>query len=688
MVAEPGEPSANQGLPSACKHDRQHVAANPFVTATVNGREVSLPVGASRPHLYDNGFKTVRAEIRIGLVVAVALARTPSLPSQTTSRSSSAAERVQIDVTVTDSAGHAASGLTESEFEVLQNGKPQKIADFSFVPRHAETPTEGASFKVQPWPGPFPGGIAPDDGHLTLVLMLDDLHLSPAAREPVSRALLAFIDGQIRPGDLVAIVRTAGGTGALQQLTGDKAILHSALAQLRVEATEAGKTEEQSDDAQAESTRFTLRTVLDGLESMQGRKSLLLFSDNMKLFMSPGISDGLTERANRSSVVFYAVDPRGLSPAPLARESSLLAIPADAGLGALARDTGGVFFDNTHDAATVLARVLLDQEGYYRILCSPPEPASDATAAGRLASGITVRLNRPGLRVRTRTGFPLETRPVFGNRQEVPIGQTLPAPPFASGGLRLRLTPLVSNHTASTLEALINIDMRDIALTSDSKGLHNGQLEVVGAVFSTRGSALGSAAQAYSVRIPPENFKRDQAEGLDATVLLPLRVSGPVQVHALVRDVTSGRLGSATQFLNLPDFRSGRLALSGIFLGPATDAPQREPGETASVRVFKAGRSISFAYSILNAGVDAEKRPHVEIQVRIFREGNQIYEGDPEMSPTGPDADPALRARKGNLNLSATARPGQYLLVLSATDKTAPATAPRTATASIDFEVR
>ncbi len=126
--------------------------------------------------------------------------------------------------------------------------------------------------------------------------------------------------------------------------------------------------------------------------------------------------------------------------------------------------------------------------------------------------------------------------------------------------------------------------------------------------------------------------------------------------------------------------------ISGILLSGASSEAADEPGENPAARIFKAGRTVTFTYSILNARMDAEKRPRLEVRVHVFREGQEIYAGDPVTVSPGADTDPAIRTRAGNLLLHATARPGRYTLEITVTDSAA---APqRTATQSIDFEVR
>jgi len=47
--------------------------------------------------------------------------------------------------------------------------------------------------------------------------------------QPFDRDWKKFVDAQMQPGDLAAIVRTSSGAGALQRLSGDKQQLYAAI---------------------------------------------------------------------------------------------------------------------------------------------------------------------------------------------------------------------------------------------------------------------------------------------------------------------------------------------------------------------------------------------------------------------------------------------------------------------------
>jgi len=69
--------------------------------------------------------------------------------------------------------------------------------------------------------------------HRTIAIVLDDLNLSFGSIYQTRKSLRKFVDEQMQPDDLVAIIRTGGGVGALQQFTTDKRVLYAAIDKLR-----------------------------------------------------------------------------------------------------------------------------------------------------------------------------------------------------------------------------------------------------------------------------------------------------------------------------------------------------------------------------------------------------------------------------------------------------------------------
>lgn len=154
---------------------------------------------------------------------------------------------VQVDAVVSDSKGKQVTNLEAKDFEILQDGKPQKITHFSYVstvpPKPAVPSTQVAAVdkKAPPAPPVPTQRLKMNQVRRTIALVVDDLGLSFESIAQVRGALKKFVDNQIEPGDLVAIMRTGAGMGALQSFTTNKAELYAAIE--RVKFNSLGRVE-------------------------------------------------------------------------------------------------------------------------------------------------------------------------------------------------------------------------------------------------------------------------------------------------------------------------------------------------------------------------------------------------------------------------------------------------------------
>src|SRR5262245_11684296 len=138
---------------------------------------------------------------------------------------------VQVDAVVTKD-GKPVKGLTADDFEIYEDGKKQTITSFAYISNVPSTPV--IATKGQPGNVPLaPRPINPNDPHRTIAFVVDDLGISAESMASVRKQLRKFVNEQLQPNDVVAIIRTGGEMGALQQFTNDKRLLSRAVDQLR-----------------------------------------------------------------------------------------------------------------------------------------------------------------------------------------------------------------------------------------------------------------------------------------------------------------------------------------------------------------------------------------------------------------------------------------------------------------------
>ena len=258
---------------------------------------------------------------------------------------------VQVDVVVTDKDGNQIADLRPQEFEILEDGKAQTITNFSYIeagkPISSIVATNRDSADSRKDRAPVaPAPLARAQVQRTIALVIDDLGLSFESVSFVGQALKRFVDEQMQPGDLVAILRTSAGVSALQQFTSDKRLLNAAIERVRWNPqgrgglspfptlNEASAGADTRDSIQfmkeAEEERAALYSVgtfgsmspiIKGLGDMPGRKSLVLISEACRLFTTQGRNiqliqamRRLTDQANAASVSIYTIDASGLQP--------------------------------------------------------------------------------------------------------------------------------------------------------------------------------------------------------------------------------------------------------------------------------------------------------------------------------------------------------------------------------------
>ncbi|HYE75431.1 MAG TPA: VWA domain-containing protein, partial [Blastocatellia bacterium] len=277
---------------------------------------------------------------------------------------------VQIDAVVTDKDGNHVRDLSAEDFEVYEDGKKQEITNFSYI-QTAATSTNALTEKkvvnktaINNLPPISPTRIRSENVKRTIALVVDDLGLSFESMVFVRNALIKFVNEQMQPNDLIAIVRTSAGTGALQQFTTDKRLLLAAIDRIqfsfkgnielgnfsplkqaglgRPNGNPSNVSSAPTNDGLEEFRRdsFVIGTlgavsyVIRGLRDMPGRKSVIFLSDGISIysgliqgsraaynnsFLGNGYQDKvidamlrLTDQANRASVVISTVDARGL----------------------------------------------------------------------------------------------------------------------------------------------------------------------------------------------------------------------------------------------------------------------------------------------------------------------------------------------------------------------------------------
>jgi len=669
---------------------------------------------------------------------------------------------IRLDVTVTDAKGKAIADLKPDEIEIYENGEKQKITSLSFV--------SGSARKIVPKIDPAdktaipipPAQLRPEQIRRTIALIVDDLTLSFESTYQTRRALKKFVDEQMEDGDLVAIIRTGAGIGALQQFTSDKRILYAAIEKVKwnplgtggvsafaplEEKTQADPDAEEPLPGERTQEGFerefrdfrdnffvtgslgALDFVIRGMSELPGRKSVVLFSDGFAMLNTDatGVVEASTvlgplkkliENANRASVVVYAMDPRGLVytgltaadntsgrtteevDKDLSDRRTKLSDTQDA-LRYISEETGGFAIVDSNDISGGVQRVLEDQS-YYLVSYEPDSDTFDQ--AKRKFNKVEVKVLRKGATARYRSGFfnvadrEKTVKPVATSASPAEQLQAALLSPFAVSGINLRLNALFGNDpkNVSFVRSLLHVTAADLQFTDIENGRKKAVFDVLAISFGDNGQAIDQLSKSYTLTVTPDAYKRAMTDGFVYHFLFPIKKAGPYQYRVAIRDMQSGRIGSASQFIEVPDLKKKRLTLSSIVLESLSEetmskaaggaAYESNPMTDTALRRVRLGSVLRAGFEVYNARPDSAKHPQLTAKVRIFHDGKLILDG--KQSPvefTGQSDLQHIRVSRA-LSLGRKTAPGDYILQIIIRDEQAKPK-DQIATQFIQFEI-
>ena len=365
---------------------------------------------------------------------------------------------VRVDVIVTDRQGNPVNDLKLEDFEITEDGKPQKPETMRLVKIDATTAPSYTQRTIRTRIDEETA--AADENSRIFVFFLDDYHVRKEGSMSVRRPIIEFINNQLAPNDLIGVMYPLTPIDAVTLTRNHQSVINT------IEKFEGRKynydpinelerayvyklTPDVIERLRRQVSLTAIRGVSTKLGSLrEGRKSLILVSEGYSALLPPqmrsdmaggfgdpgratrdpfaGDNNPLEERAqftamtdllqelqdvfaaaNRNNTAIYAVDPRGLSTGEfditsnisMSTSQSYLNSSVDS-LRTIAENTDGRAIVNRNDLAAGMKQIVRDSSAYYLVgYTSNPAPTDGKFHA------IRVRVKRPGVDVRARKGY-------------------------------------------------------------------------------------------------------------------------------------------------------------------------------------------------------------------------------------------------------------------------------------------
>jgi VWFA-related protein len=526
--------------------------------------------------------------------------------------------------------GALVKGLKASDFQILENGKPQKIASFDYenvdeAASLAEKTVSGKATVADLIERSFGSDPVKLKDHRLIVIFFD---LSSMQDEDIDRAVDAakkYVTEKMQPADLVAMVSMSTGLSLDQDFTSDKTALLHVLAAYNGDDTTGfanggtGSTDGTSDDTTAfaaDDTEYNslntdrellaIRSIAKSLEHVDQRKSMLYFSGGLT---RNGIENqaslrAATNEAAKANLAIYSVDSRGLQAMPPggdATKGSLRGSSAYSGaaitaqfnanfssqetLATLSSDTGGKAFFDSNDFAPAFQQVQNDTQAYYILGFKSTDERQDGSYRH-----LTVKVNRPDVKLEYRPGYfaPADFHHQKTEDREIALQEQLRSDvPATDVTMYLQALYFRGNDAHGDLFVPVSLIVPGSQIPfAKVKDLDKASLDIMGQVRRPVGKntdvcaisttddehnfvTVGNVRDTVKLSVnQAQQVERKNIQYSTGFTLAP----GCYQLKFVVRENQTGAMGSFETLINVPDLKKVPVKLSSVVL-----ASQRTP---------------------------------------------------------------------------------------------------------------
>lgn len=465
----------------------------------------------------------------------------------------------------------------------------------------------------------------------------------------------------------------------------------------------------QQSRAATSNTLYSLEGLMRSSAPLPGRKLIFFISDG---FVTDPRSSNVLERlrqvtrtAAQVGAVIYTMDARGTfvntytdasqNPYPdftgsVSRNVFAEGVATQEPLGILADDTGGRAILNSNSFSEGFKRALDESSNYY-LLAWRPESEAEHNGKARIVVSIK---GRPDLKVRVRRGV-IEA-PAIKTTVRSPGKSTSDAPEVellaALGSLYpVRDIPIalsagyMSTPSGTQLVASMQIETATLRENASNES-QKTEIDVMGVALDDRGSIYSFKQK---LTVPQGAIAETERRPFIWNQQLSLQ-PGLYQVRVAVRDRSSGRTGSAMQWIEIPSITQAGLYMSSIFIGErkmeaAVTGKDTSAPKTVPVSVdhsFAHSSSLRFQTYIYNAAL-AKGSPDVVLQVQIVQNDQTVLSLPQGKLATSGATDLQRLSYSGEIALDRLPA-GPYILQISATDQNSK----KSASQQINFTIK
>jgi VWFA-related protein len=544
--------------------------------------------------------------------------------------------------------GEVIQGLKQSDFTVLENGKPQKINSFDFQ----NVDEVAALNEKQQAMGSAGSALLEKNGqvdeqalrnHRLIVMFFDLLSMQPEDIDRAVKAAQKYVNTQMGPADLVALISLSTSLNIDQDFTTDRKALAAALGQYNgtdgqgfalgnqggntngTADTSADFTADESEfnDLNTDRELYAIESIAQSLSRINQKKAMLYFSGGLT---KQGIENqaslrAATNAAVRSNLSIYSVDTAGLQALTPFGDSTTGSLRGTASyngvsvqnnldanfqsqetLSTLSADTGGKSFFDSNDFAPAFQQVQRDTAQYYVLGFHSTNTVRDGTFRR-----LTIKVNVANAKLEYRPGYyaPADFKHSNAEDRDRQLEQEL-ASDLPSTDVTVYMQALYFRQDVDHYFIPVELVVPGSQIPFQVGGNRDkATLDIIGEVKDKDGHVVANARD--KVKLAVDSSQQVRNRNIQYSTGFAL-APGKYNVKFVVRENIDGKMGSFETDIAVPDLTKLPLKMSSVVLA-SQRLPSAKKSESPLVRdglqwvpnvshVFRQDQHLYFLYDV------------------------------------------------------------------------------------------
>ena len=588
---------------------------------------------------------------------------------------------VLVNVTVRDRQGNFVRDLKLEDFTLLEDGKVQRVSSLdvetpdAIVASEPQVPNLLTNLDTPATNQPQRVADEIFRNRRLVVLFFDLSSMQPEEVTRAANSAVEYVQKQMSPADLIAIVSLANTVTVNQDFTSDRDQLLSAIQAFNPESGRgleegaAGETAEAEGTGEAftgDETEFNIfntdrrleaiRSLADALATIEQRKSVLYFASGLN---RTGIENQSQLRvainaAVRANLSIYTVDVRGLQALPPGGDASRASqfssatfsgqtvqrqfdstFSSQETLVTLASGTGGRAFLDTNDFRPAYTKMIEDTSMYYVLGYRSTNTAKD----GRFRK-ITVTVKRRDVKVDNRRGYyaPADFQHSTKEDRDRQIQEQL-ASDLPNTDLPVYLSTGYFRLSDVRYFVPVSVVVPGAAIPFTRAGDEDrSTLDVAGVVRDKSQRPFGIIRDTVKLAVESAKDVKRKNVQYDTGFLLP---PGDYSLKVVLRENQTGQTGSFETEVIVPNLKDAPLKMSSV-VASSQKQPARQRRENPLVRngselipsvthVFSRNQQLYLYFEVYDPATQAGREKsrnsiHMLTSAAFYKGNVKVYE--------------------------------------------------------------